>query len=39
VGILQQEAYHEMVDALPGYDAAFTGKIESVQEAFPDSVR
>jgi molybdate transport repressor ModE-like protein len=39
VGILQQQAYHEMVDALPGYDAAFTGKIESVQEAFPDSVR
>jgi molybdate-binding protein len=39
VGILQQETFHEMVDALPGYDAGFTGRIESVQEAFPDSVR
>jgi molybdate transport repressor ModE-like protein len=39
VELLQQDTYHEMVDALPGYDAACTGKIESVQEAFPESVR
>jgi molybdate transport repressor ModE-like protein len=35
VGILQQAAYHDLVDALPGYDAACTGKIESIAEAFP----
>jgi molybdate-binding protein len=34
VGILQKSVYHEMVDALPGYHAADTGKIESLSEAF-----
>lgn len=34
VVILQQPAYHRMVDALPGYDAAHTGRIESIAEAF-----
>jgi molybdate transport repressor ModE-like protein len=34
VGILQDKAYHEMVAALPGYDAAHTGKIEALSEAF-----
>jgi hypothetical protein len=29
--------YHEMVDALPGYQAADTGKIESIEQAFPAS--
>jgi molybdate transport repressor ModE-like protein len=32
--ILQQPAYHELVDALPGYNAAHTGTIESLGEAF-----
>jgi molybdate transport repressor ModE-like protein len=32
--VLQQGAYHRMVDALPGYDASNTGKIESVAQAF-----
>jgi molybdate transport repressor ModE-like protein len=34
VGILQKDVYHQMVDALPGYDATDTGKIEGVREAF-----
>jgi molybdate-binding protein len=34
VTILQQPAYHQLVDALPGYNAAHTGKIESLGEAF-----
>jgi hypothetical protein len=31
---LQKDVYHQMVDALPGYDATDTGKIEGVREAF-----
>jgi molybdate transport repressor ModE-like protein len=34
VTILQQPAYHRLVDALPGYNADCTGKIESIGEAF-----
>jgi molybdate transport repressor ModE-like protein len=34
VTIVQQPAYHRMVDALPGYDASETGRIESVAQAF-----
>jgi molybdate transport repressor ModE-like protein len=34
VTIVQQPAYHRTVDALPGYDASETGKIESVAQAF-----
>ena len=33
IGILQQPDYHATVDALPGYDAADTGKIFSLDEA------
>jgi molybdate-binding protein len=34
VGILKDSAYHGLVDELPGYDAADTGKIEGLGEAF-----
>jgi molybdate transport repressor ModE-like protein len=34
VTILQQQGYHRLVSALPGYDAVDTGKIESIGEAF-----
>jgi molybdate transport repressor ModE-like protein len=34
VTILQQPTYHRLVDDLPGYEAANTGKIESVAQAF-----
>ncbi|MFL6672858.1 MAG: substrate-binding domain-containing protein [Massilia sp.] len=34
VTVLQQGDYHRLVDALPGYDASNTGKIESVTQAF-----
>jgi molybdate-binding protein len=36
LAILQKSVYHDMVNALPGYDARDTGRIESVQDAFPD---
>lgn len=35
LAILQGSAYHEMVDALPGYAALETGRIESLADAFP----
>ena len=35
LAILQGSAYHKMVDALPGYAARDTGRIESLEEAFP----
>jgi molybdate transport repressor ModE-like protein len=31
---LREPGYHRLVDALPGYDAARTGDIESLQDAF-----
>jgi molybdate transport repressor ModE-like protein len=34
IGILQQPGYHATVNALPGYDAADTGKIFSLDNAF-----
>jgi molybdate transport repressor ModE-like protein len=34
VGILKDRTYHGLVDELPGYDAAETGKIEGLGEAF-----
>jgi molybdate transport repressor ModE-like protein len=34
LAILQQPDYHRIVDALPGYDAADTGKIFSLAQAF-----
>jgi molybdate transport repressor ModE-like protein len=39
LGVLQTGVFHEMVDALPGYDAADTGKIESLREAFGEAGR
>jgi molybdate transport repressor ModE-like protein len=33
-GVLQHADYHRMVNALPGYDAAQTGAIETVGQAF-----
>jgi molybdate transport repressor ModE-like protein len=34
VAVLQHDDYHSMVNALPGYDAARTGMIEGVGQAF-----
>jgi molybdate transport repressor ModE-like protein len=34
LAVLQHDDYHRMVDALPGYDAARTGTIEGVGQAF-----
>jgi molybdate transport repressor ModE-like protein len=34
LAVLREPGYHRMVDALPGYDAARTGNIESLQDAF-----
>jgi molybdate transport repressor ModE-like protein len=34
LAVLREPGYHRLVDALPGYDAARTGDIESLQEAF-----
>jgi molybdate transport repressor ModE-like protein len=36
IGVLQKGVYHEMVNALPGYDAAGTGNILAVHEAFAE---
>jgi molybdate-binding protein len=36
LAVLRQPGYHRLVNALPGYDAARTGSIESIQEAFPE---
>jgi molybdate transport repressor ModE-like protein len=36
VAVLQQPGYHRVVDALPGYDASHTGRIESIGQAFGD---
>ena len=36
LGILQQDTYHALVDALPGYDARDTGRIEALRDAFPE---
>jgi molybdate-binding protein len=36
LAVLRQPGYHRLVNALPGYDAAHTGMIESIQEAFPE---
>ena len=33
IGVLQQPAYHAIVDALPGYDAGDTGKVVALDEA------
>jgi molybdate-binding protein len=33
-GVLQHADYHRMVNALPGYDAAQTGAIETIEQAF-----
>jgi molybdate transport repressor ModE-like protein len=35
VELLRQPAYHALVDALPGYDAADTGKLVTLEQAFP----
>jgi molybdate transport repressor ModE-like protein len=34
IGVLRQNDYHRVVDALPGYDASRTGTIEAVAQAF-----
>jgi molybdate transport repressor ModE-like protein len=34
LALLREPGYHRLVDALPGYDAARTGDIESLQDAF-----
>jgi molybdate transport repressor ModE-like protein len=34
LAVLREPGYHRLVDALPGYDAARTGDIESLQDAF-----
>jgi molybdate-binding protein len=33
--VLRQPGYHRLVAALPGYEADFTGRIETLEEAFP----
>jgi molybdate transport repressor ModE-like protein len=35
LAVLRQPGYHRLVAALPGYDNARTGSIESLREAFP----
>jgi molybdate-binding protein len=37
--VLQQDGYHRLVAALPGYDASDTGKIDAVAQAFGASVQ
>jgi molybdate transport repressor ModE-like protein len=37
-GVLRQDAFHQLVGALPGYDATHTGTITSIEEAFGDAV-
>jgi molybdate-binding protein len=36
LAVLRDPAYHQRVAALPGYDAAHTGRIEALDEAFPE---
>jgi molybdate transport repressor ModE-like protein len=36
LAVLRDPAYHQRVAALPGYDAAHTGRVEALDEAFPD---
>ena len=35
LAVLREPAYHQRVAALPGYDAIHTGRIETLDEAFP----
>lgn len=35
LAVLREPGYHQRVAALPGYDAAHTGRIEALDEAFP----
>ena len=35
LAVLREPDYHQRVAALPGYDAAHTGRIEALEEAFP----
>jgi molybdate transport repressor ModE-like protein len=37
LAVLREPGYHSLVDALPGYDAARTGDIESLQDAFDNT--
>jgi molybdate transport repressor ModE-like protein len=35
LAVLREPGYHQRVAALPGYDAALTGRIDTLDEAFP----